>query len=73
MNRCKTCRWYEESSAFLGHGHCTMISEGSLLTQPAVMDVKVADDHGLDATLRVREDFGCVLHEGWGLTHEVQC
>lgn len=65
MNRCKSCRWYEQSSAYLEHGQCNMIQEGgSLLVDHVTIGVTVADDHGLDVVLRVRETFGCVLHEG---------
>lgn len=57
MKTCKTCKWWDE-------GVCEIV-DTIHADQPATtfqIEVKVADDHGLDVKLRTGPDFGCIHH-----------
>ena len=69
MNRCETCRWWDQKPwgneivmrSWIGFGTCKAPCD----TDPSAISPRVIDaDCGYDASLRTTKDFGCTLHEG---------
>ena len=62
MQRCRTCHYWRAED-----GRCDRIEGDEDAApderNPAVIYVRVADNHNLSVTLHTRPDFGCVLHE----------
>jgi hypothetical protein len=60
MNACRTCKWWGRAH----RGYCDRIdmAPDPAGSAHAIIEVAVADDHGLEARLRTGPDFGCALH-----------
>lgn len=58
MPTCKTCCWWEDG--------CCNVIDTTIVEKPATrfeIEVRVADDSGLNVKLKTGPDFGCVHHE----------